>query len=399
MIAFPAQPLAFPNAVPTRRLRISVVTETYPPEVNGVAMTIGRMVEALLDRGHTVQLIRPRQHRGDRPRREQQLDILPLPGFPIPFYRELRMGFPAGRLLTEQWRETPPDVVHLVTEGPLGRSALDAARRLGLRVISDFHTNFHSYSRHYGAGLLARPIMAYLRRFHNQTHGTLVPTEELATELRALGFANLRVLARGVDTRLFGPDHRDPALRRSWGAGPDDPVALCVGRIAAEKNLQLALMAYQALREIRPTARLVLVGDGPLTSRLKTRYPNVVFPGMRIGADLAAHYASADFFLFPSLTETFGNVTLEAMSSGLAVVAFDYAAAHRHIVHGYNGLLAPCDDPDAFTAAVRQLAGDPALASRLGQAARQAVAGFDWEQIHEHLEQRFLESAREEQSR
>ncbi len=397
MIALTTPSLTLPLTAHSRRLRISVVTETYPPEVNGVAMTIGRMVASLLDRGHTVQLIRPRQHNGDQPRREQQLDILPLPGFPIPFYRELRMGFPAGRLLAEQWRKTPPDVVHLVTEGPLGNSALKVACQLGLRVISDFHTNFHRYSRHYGAGVLAQPIIAYLRRFHNRTHGTLVPTEELATELRALGFANLGVLARGVDTRLFSPDHRDSALRRTWGAGPDDPVALCVGRIAAEKNLQQALTAYQALREVRPTARLVLVGDGPMAARLRTRYPDVVFPGMRIGADLAAHYASADFFLFPSLTETFGNVTLEAMASGLAVVAFDYAAARRHIVHGLSGLLAPCDDPAAFNMAVRQLARDPILASRLGVAARQAMAGFDWEQIYEQLEQWFLQPTREEQ--
>lgn len=398
MIASTTPSIAFPLTARFRRLRISVVTETYPPEVNGVAMTIGRMVTSLLERGHSVQLIRPRQHSGDHPRREQHLDILPLPGFPIPFYRELRMGLPAGRLLVEQWRKTPPDVVHLVTEGPLGRSALDAARRLSLRVISDFHTNFHRYSRHYGAGVLAQPIIAYLRRFHNQTHGTLVPTEELAAELRALGFTNLSVLARGVDTRLFSPDHRDGALRRTWGAGPNDPVALCVGRIAAEKNLQLALAAYQTLRELRPTARLVLVGDGPMTARLRTRHPDVVFPGMRTGADLAAHYASADFFLFPSLTETFGNVTLEAMASGLAVVAFDYAAARRHIVHGQSGLLASCDDPAAFNKAVRQLAGDPALAGRLGQAARQAVAGFDWEQIHEQLEQWFLQPTSEKQS-
>lgn len=396
MIASIAQPLNLPIVAGSRQLRISVVTETYPPEVNGVAMTIGRMVNGLLDRGHTVQLIRPRQHRNDHPRREQQLEILPLPGFRIPFYRELRMGFPAGRLLTEQWRHTPPDVVHLVTEGPLGSSALNAARRLGLRVVSDFHTNFHSYSRHYGAGILAQPLIDYLRRFHNRAHSTLVPTEELAEELRALGFVKLGVLARGVDTKLFSPDHRDPKLRQSWGAGPDDLVMLCVGRIAAEKNLQLALAAYEALRTIRPTARLVLVGDGPMASRLRARYPDVVFPGMRTGADLAAHYASADIFLFPSLTETFGNVTLEAMASGLAVVAFDYAAAHRHIVHGHSGLLAACDAPSSFIAAVRQLADDPALVPQLGLAARQAVAKFDWEQIHRQLEQWFLEPAIEE---
>jgi glycosyltransferase involved in cell wall biosynthesis len=176
-------------------------------------------------------------------------------------------------------------------------------------------------------------------------------------------------------------------------------VALYVGRLAAEKNLQQVLVSYRLLQAIRPTARLVLVGDGPMASRLRSRYPDVVFPGMRTGMDLAAHYASSDIFLFPSLTETFGNVTLEAMASGLAVVAFDYAAARRHIVHGRNGLLAPRDDATAFNAAVRQLADQPALASQLGQAARQAVVEFDWERIHEQLEHWFLESAQEEQPR
>lgn len=396
MIATATQSLAFPAAADSRRLRISVVTETYPPEINGVAMTVGRLVEGLLTRGHAVQVIRPRQHGHDHAHRNGRLEVLTLPGFPLPFYRELRMGFPAGRMLVERWRKTPPDVVHLITEGPLGRSALDAASRLDLWVVSDFHTNFHSYSRHYGVGILARPIIAYLRRFHNRTHRTLVPTEELALELRGLGFRNVGVLARGVDTRLFSPDRRDSALRRTWGAGPTDPVALCVGRLAAEKNLPLALAAYQALRTVRPTARLVLVGDGPLAARLRTRHPEIVFAGMRTGADLAAHYASADLFLFPSLTETFGNVTLEAMASGLAVVAFDYAAAHRHIVHGQSGLLVPRGDASAFVAAVRQLANDPALAVRLGQTARRVVVELDWERICGRLEQWFLQAMLEE---
>ncbi|MCB1825821.1 MAG: glycosyltransferase family 1 protein [Candidatus Competibacteraceae bacterium] len=386
----------FPNAG-LRRLRVGIVTETYGPEVNGVAMTVGRLVDGLLARGHSVQLIRPRQHPRDDPHRDGALEVWPVAGAAIPFYRDLRIGFPADRLLLERWRQTPPDVVHIVTEGPLGHSALAMARRLRLRVFSGFHTNFHAYSRHYGMGLLARPIVAYLRRFHNRTDCTLVPTEELATELRTLGFHRLRVLARGVDTRLFDPAHRDPALRRSWGANPTDPVALYVGRLAAEKNLQLVLAAYRKLRAIRPATRLVLVGDGPLAARLQARHPEIVFPGMRIGADLATHYASADLFLFPSLTETFGNVTLEAMASGLAVVAFDYAAAHRHIVHGQSGLLAPRGDPAAFIEAASQLASDLALRRTLGQSARQAVLAFDWEHICQRLEQWYLESAYEEQ--
>ncbi|MDG4553839.1 MAG: glycosyltransferase family 1 protein [Candidatus Competibacter sp.] len=395
MIAIPS-PL-FPSA-DSRRLRVGIVTETYGPEVNGVAMTVGRMVEGLLARGHSVQLIRPRQHPRDDPRRDGLLDVWPVAGAAIPFYRDLRVGFPASRLLLERWRRTPPDVVHIVTEGPLGGSALAVARRLRLRVFSGFHTNFHAYSRHYGMGLLARPIVAYLRHFHNRTDCTLVPTEELAAELRTMGFHRLRVLARGVDTRLFDPVRRDPALRRSWGANQADPVALYVGRLAAEKNLRLALTAYRALRAIRPATRLVLVGDGPLTARLQARHPEIVFAGTRTGADLATHYASADLFLFPSLTETFGNVTLEAMASGLAVVAFDYAAAHRHIVHGQSGLLAPRGDQTAFIESAGHLASDPTLRRALGQSARQAVLAFDWERICQQLERWYLDSAYEEQN-
>ncbi len=379
-----------------RRLRVGMVTETYGPEINGVAMTVGRMVEGVLAGGHSVQLIRPRQHPHDDICRDGLLDVWPVAGATIPFYPELRVGLPAGRFLLERWRRMPPDVVHIATEGPLGHSALAVARRLGLRVFSDFHTRFHAYSRHYGMGLLARPIVAGLRRFHNRTDCTLVPTEELAAELRALGFRKLRVLARGVDTRLFDPAHRDPALRRSWGVNPTDPVALCVGRLAAEKNLPLVLAAYRALRAMQPVARLVLVGDGPLAARLRVGHPEIVFAGTRSGADLAAHYASADLFLFPSLTETFGNVTLEAMASGLAVVAFDYAAARRHISHGQNGLLAPRGDETGFIESACRLAGDPAFCQTLGQAARQAVLAFDWERIGRQLERWYLDSIREE---
>ncbi|MBE2295915.1 MAG: glycosyltransferase family 1 protein [Phycisphaerales bacterium] len=393
MIAIPTPSFLTPAP---RQLRIAIVTETYRPEVNGVAITIGRLVDGLLARGHTVQLFRPRQHSHDTPSQNGTLEEWPVAGASLPCYREMRMGFPAKRLLLERWRQTPPDVVHIITEGPLGHSALAVAHRLDLPVFSDFHTNFHAYSRHYGLGLLARPIVAYLRRFHNQSDRTLVPTEELATELHALGFRKLQVLARGVDTRLFDPARRDLALRQSWGANPTDPVVLYVGRLAAEKNLPLVLAAYRALRTLRPATRLVLVGDGPLAARLHARHPEIIFSGTRTGVDLARHYASADLFLFPSLTETFGNVTLEAMASGLAVVAFDYAAAHRHIVHGESGLLVLCGDKAAFIESATRLINDCVLRENLKQSARQAVLEFDWECIWQRLEQWYLESAYEE---
>jgi glycosyltransferase involved in cell wall biosynthesis len=294
-----------------RHLRIALVTETYPPEVNGAAMTIGRLVDGLLARGHCVQLIRPSRDAGEQYQHWGKLDVAPQPGFRIPFYPQVRVGLPVGRRLRQLWRKSVPDIVHVFTEGPLGAAAVFSARRLGLPLSSSFHTNFHTYSGHYGLGLLAGPIVAYLRCFHNQTACTLVPTAALACQLESLGFRNLRVLARGVDIDLFSPSRRDPTLRQSWGVACDDPVALYVGRLAAEKNLNLVVDAFLAMRAVKPRARLVLVGDGPLAATLRSRLPEAVFCGMRTGVDLAAHYASADIFLFPSLTETFGNVTLE----------------------------------------------------------------------------------------
>ncbi|WP_126443743.1 glycosyltransferase family 4 protein [Sulfuricystis multivorans] len=335
-----------------RKLRLALVSETFPPEVNGVAMTLGRLAEGLRSRGHAVSIVRPRQ-------KDEVSATLPdggllVPGLPIPRYPELRFGLPAARRLISLWRTAMPDVVHVATEGPLGHSALAAARRLGIPTISSFHTNFHSYSRHYGIGWLQRGIESYLRWFHNRTAMILVPTASLAMALGQAGFGNVRVLSRGVDTRLFSPARRSPLLRLEWGARPDAPVCLVVSRLAPEKNLALAFKAFTAIRQEWPQARMVCVGDGPAALALARRYPDVLFCGMRTGEDLATHYASADLFLFPSLTETFGNVVAESLASGLPVVAFDHAAAGELIVEGVNGWLVKPGDTVGFIAASRE---------------------------------------------
>jgi glycosyltransferase involved in cell wall biosynthesis len=187
------------NAPARAGLRIAMVTETYPPEVNGVARTVGLMVEGLRERGHAVQLVRPRQHARDVAAQEGDFEELLRPGFPIPRYTQLKMGLPSAHALLRAWRARRPQVVHIATEGPLGWSALSAARKLGLPVVTDFHTNFHAYSRDYGISWLKRPITGYLRRFHNRADCTLVPTRELAGQLGALGFERLRIVGRGVD--------------------------------------------------------------------------------------------------------------------------------------------------------------------------------------------------------
>ncbi|MFW5845633.1 MAG: glycosyltransferase family 4 protein, partial [Planctomycetota bacterium] len=325
-------------------------------------MTLQRLVHGLQHHcDDTVQVVRPCQDERDCALREEHVLRL---GLPMPGYAGLRFGLPSLYALTARWRHRPPDVVHVATEGPLGWSALRAAEGLGIPVTSSFHTNFHTYSQHYGVGFLTRVVLTYLRRFHNRCHCTMVPTAVQAAELATAGFRNTQVLGRGVDTVLFHPGRRDPALRAGWGAGPDDPVLLYVGRLAAEKNLALLLQTLDELRATRPELRLVLVGDGPERQRVAA-HPGCILAGSRRGADLARHYASADCFCFPSMSETFGNVLTEAMASGLACLGFDYAAAHEVITDGRDGLLVPFGDADAFRRRAPALLGDPELIARL----------------------------------
>lgn len=368
-------------------LDLAIVTETYPPEVNGVAMTVSRLVAGLRDHGHRMRIVRPRQHAGDcaapgdGPAGGPGPDDLTLPGMPLPGYAGLRFGLPARRRLRAAWRAARPDAVHVVTEGPLGWSAVAAARELGIPVTSGFHTNFDRYSRHYGVGWLQPTVAAYLRNFHRRTRATLVPTEALAASLAGEGLDGVRVLGRGVDTVLFDPARRSPELRAAWGIGDDELAVVHVGRLAAEKNIDLALRAFAAIQARHPRARFVLVGDGPLRERLQRRHPEHVFSGQRLGEDLAAHYASGDLFLFPSLTETFGNVTQEAMASGLAVLAFRSAAAAETIVDGENGRTVPPGNDEAFIAAAVQLAREDDIRCRIAARARQSVLERGWDAV------------------
>ncbi|KAA6185500.1 glycosyltransferase family 1 protein [Thiohalocapsa marina] len=387
--------LSCPAVEGRRRLAIAVVTETYPPEINGVANTMRQLADGLVARGHSVSVIRPRQGvervvAGPGPEAEQLL----VPGLPIPGYRGLRFGLPVYRRLRRRWRRCRPDVVYVATQGPLGHAALHAACTLDIAVLTGFHTQFHQYSRHYGFGLLMRPIMRALRQFHNRSDGTLVPTRTLEHRLHDDGFRNVRVFGRGVDTQLFSPARRCAALRRSWGCDEDSVVALYVGRIAAEKNIGLAVRAFAAITQRQPGTRCVFVGDGPALEAVRREHPEHVFAGARVGAELARHYASADCFIFPSLTETFGNVVTEAMASGLAVVAFDDAAAHEYVSSWCNGVVVPMGCDQAFVDAAVAVAADGHRLRRLGRAARATAETLSWDRVIESVERRLLEAIR-----
>ena len=375
-------------------MRIAVVTETWPPEVNGVAVTLAKLVQSLSHRNHDVQLIRPRQAKIDEGVRDSNLEEVLMRGMPIPRYPELKLGLPSKKTLVKAWTLRRPDVVHIATEGPLGWSALQAAKVLKLPVTSDFRTNFQSYSKHYGVGWLRKPIVAYLRKFHNATACTMVPTRELQRTLSDNGFLNLKVVSRGVDTQLFNSNKRDQQLRESWGATEQTKVLISVGRMAPEKNLEQVLKVFDSLKYLGNQIKLVMVGDGPLKEQFKQRYPEIIFPGMLSQSNLANYYASSDLFVFPSQTETFGNVTLEALASGIPVLAFDCAAARDWVQTDVNGWLVSESHPENFVAKAIEIFKSETLLDDVTNSTRQQIVHLDWDQIAEQVESVFWDAIR-----
>ena len=357
-------------------MRHAIVTETYPPEVNGVALTVQGLEHGLRARGHDVLLVRPRQESDSA---TDCKDTLLVRGAGLPRYPGLKFGLPATQVLLKQWSVAPPDSIYVATEGPLGWSALRAARRLGIPVATGFHTRFDQYMRDYGLRLLEQTALSWMRRFHNGADATLVPTRELADYLQARGFQHVVHLARAVNARQFSPEKRDTALRASWGLGEDDLAVIYLGRIAAEKNLELAVRAFRSLQRSRPRARFIWVGDGPAREKLAREHPDFLFCGVQRGEEVARHFASADLFLFPSHSETFGNTTLEAMASGIPAVAFNYGAAREHLRNGVDG--AAVDSDDAFINAAVELANNDKLRREMGARAAISMQRLHPEQV------------------
>jgi glycosyltransferase involved in cell wall biosynthesis len=338
-------------------------------------------------------LVKPARDDGDKAPSDP--NVVEVGGIALPGYPDLQFGVPSGGRLRQLIAEHAIDAAYIATEGPLGYSALRACSTHSVPALSGLHTNFHQYSSHYGAGLLAPLLLYHLRRFHNRLAGTLVPTQAMADTFADEGFENLHVWPRGVHADLFSPQRRDPSLRQQWGLAADELAVLYIGRLAPEKNIDTAFNAFAAIRAEQPSARMVLVGSGPAEARLREAHPDAVFAGPQVGETLARHYASGDLFLFPSQTETFGNVTLEAMASGLPVVSYDLAAAHELIEHGRNGLLAdPSSEADFIAQAVR-CAGNQGLRRSLAGHARDTALQQAWPKLIGRLEQLFFAIVRE----
>lgn len=317
-------------------VRVAIITENFLPKLDGVTRTLARLLEHLQGNGHQALLLGPdsgmEQYAG--------AEIVGTAGLPFPFYPELKFNF-FRPLFLRRLYEFEPDIIHLVDPVILGASGLAAARFLNKPLISSYHTNLAAYCEHFGFSLLTRPMWLYNRFIHSQCALTFCPSPSTAEVLQLEGFSNLRIWPRGVDTELFRPEKKDGALRASWlgDEHAQKAVLLYVGRISWEKNLRLLVNAYREMDHER--CHLVMVGDGPALAELQQELEDVPvsFTGYLQGEQLARAYASADIFAFPSTTETFGQVVLEAMASGLPVVGLFAEGVRDLVQHERTGLL------------------------------------------------------------
>lgn len=367
-------------------MRLLIVSDTFPPDVNGVSRTLERFAVGLSERNHEVRIVTTSESPAGC-----QLSRDVVKSFRLPGYNAVRIGLATRAWFVRLIKEWQPEVIYAATETPLGIAAILAARAMKVPILSGFHTNFHSYARNYHLSLLQPLASAYLAAIHKMTALTVVPSLQSAALVRGMGVKQVSVIGRGVDADLFCPQVRDANLREQWGVSPDAPVALYVGRLALEKNLTLLKQSMDVFRASRPDCKCVIVGDGPCRAELERRNPAWHFAGNRSGQDLARHYASADVFIFPSLSETFGNVILEAIASGLVLVAYNQAAAAEHLTHETNALLAPPADEKPFIECVKSAAerwNDQGLRA----SARNKATDLTWDKIIQSLENTLLSS-------
>jgi glycosyltransferase involved in cell wall biosynthesis len=368
-------------------MRVSIVTETYMPQVNGVSRTLRQLVRVLTEAGDAVQLIHPdygEPAAGPHDRLVRSLTV--------PFYPELHLPVPPFGGVKRALDAFRPDLIHIATEATLGHAVLGYAARRRIPTVSSFHTNFDQYSGHYGLGWTRTLIWRHLRRFHNRTRETYVPSRATMTALRARGFERLVLWPRGVDAESFRPDRPGRGrVRADLGFEPHHVVIGHVSRLAVEKNVGYLAAALERVAAARPDVRLLIVGDGPARPELRARLGGAArFVGYRTGDDLADHYAAADLFAFASTTETFGNVILEAMASALPVVALRAGGPGDIVQPGVTGLLVEPDaPPDRFAAALLGLVDDADLRRPMAGAARSYAASQSWDAIMDDLRQRY----------
>lgn len=359
-------------------MRIALLTETFLPDVNGVVTTLCRLLDHLQARGHEALLFAPE----GAPCSYAGAEIVPLPGMPLPIYPDVKLT-PPQLGMTSRLREFKPDLLHLAGTMLLSPAGCAAAQRLSLPLISVYHTDWPAYTVHYGMGWLRGLAYHYLRLIHDRCVLTFCPSQATFQDLRTHGFRRLRVWGRGVDTTMYHPCHRSEAWRASVGAQPGETVLLYVGRLANEKRLDVLVRALPQLRNVR----LVLVGDGPARPDLERQFAGmpIHFTGYLRGEALATAYASADTFVFPSDTDTFGQVIQEAMASGLPVVAARAGGAIDLVDEGQTGLLAEAGNVADFVNHMTWLIANPSQRHAMGIAGRTKAEQRSWGRVMDDM--------------
>lgn len=362
-------------------MRLALFTDTFAPQMNGVARTLGRLVTETESRGGVVRVFTAEDPRVERARRGQ---VRTTASVACPFYRELRIALPRLSSVAESLAEFRPTLVHAATPFGLGIVGRRAAQLIGAPLVTSYHTSFSAYARYYGLGMLETPGWHFLRWFHNGGRRTFCPTAAVRSELQEHGFKRLALWGRGVDTARFSPDHRSRAMRLRLDASDDKVVVAYVGRIAREKGLDSLLGAMAQVRELNSAVTFAFAGDGPYLEHCRRRAPEgTIFLGRLEGEALSAFYASADLLVFPSSTDTFGNVLIEAMASGLPLVAADCATT-REIVGGTALLHAP-ENAQLLANAILSVITNAPRRRILARAARLRAAQFSWRAVFDEL--------------
>ena len=359
-----------------RPFRVALVTSSYNFIADGVALTLNRFVKHLESHGHEVLVFAPT---ASTPALAHQGTLVSVPSIPLPGRPEYRLALGLPGYLKRQLLDFQPDLIHLAVPDLLGHAALALAEQHNIPAVASYHTRYETYLRHYWylTGLEGL-LKAVLRRFYGRCREVYVPSDSTREALLADGLRdNFKPWPRGIDTTRFSPEKRSQDWRARHGIGADELVVLHVSRLVREKRLDTLTAA---LNRIEAQHRVVIVGDGPDRGFAEHELPHAIFTGFLNGEDLDTAYASSDIFVFPSDSESFGNVTLEAMASGLPCVVADATGSRSLVVAGETGFQAPADDADAFAAHITALARDPVLRRRMGTAARARALTFSWEE-------------------
>ncbi len=367
-------------------VRLALFSDTFPPQMNGVARTLERLVAAARDRGAAVRVFTTT----DPEQAAHGPDEVRWNSVPFWAYPQVRLSAPrvaAARAALSEWS---PTLVHVATEFGVGLAGRLAATSLGVPLVTSYHTSFTAYAQFYQLGALERLGWRYFRWFHAAAARTFTPTDAIRAEVEAHGFKHVAVWGRGVDGDRFDPAFRSLEWRRKLGIADDAMAVLYVGRIAKEKGLEHVLNAMLEMARSHTPIRFVFVGDGPYDAELRAAAPgNTIFTGRLDGVALSTAYASSDVFLFPSVTDTFGNVLLEAMASGLVVVSAD-AGNTRELVGPDRGVIVPVAVPDAIARELTRLEADRAAHEIIRTAALSWARERTWPRVWNGLFAEYL---------